>query len=73
MNNTLKYQHLNLLFQSVLMLVVLNCVYLYFTRYSFNLGDNFMRSVYAVFDLEDHVISIAQAAYNDNHAVVPIE
>lgn len=37
------------------------------------LGDNFMRSVYAVFDLEDHVISIAQAAYNDNHAVVPIE
>ena len=32
-----------------------------------------MRSVYAVFDLEDHVISIAQAAYNDNHAVVPIE
>ena len=29
-----------------------------------------MRSVYAVFDLEDHVISIAQAAYNDNHAVV---
>ena len=30
MNNTLKYQHLNLLFQSVLMLVVLNCVYLVF-------------------------------------------
>ncbi|KAL6453553.1 SAP7 Candidapepsin-7 [Candida maltosa Xu316] len=37
------------------------------------LGDNFMRSVYAVFDLDDNTISIAQAAFNDEHQIVPIE
>ncbi|CAI5757935.1 unnamed protein product [Candida verbasci] len=36
------------------------------------LGDNFLRSVYALFDLEDNKISLAQANYNDNHQVVPI-
>ncbi|CAK9438406.1 uncharacterized protein LODBEIA_P26300 [Lodderomyces beijingensis] len=37
------------------------------------LGGNFMRSVYAVFDLEANGISIAQAAYNNEHQVTLIE
>ncbi|KAI5967386.1 SAP7 [Candida theae] len=37
------------------------------------LGDNFLRSAYAVFNLDDNTISLAQAAYNDDHKVVPIE
>ena len=37
------------------------------------LGDNFLRSVYAVYDLDDDTISLAQAVYNDDHKVVPIE
>ncbi|KAI3406379.2 SAP7 [Candida oxycetoniae] len=37
------------------------------------LGDNVMRSVYAIFDLDANVISIAQAAYNNEHRVVTLE
>lgn len=36
-------------------------------------GDNFLRSVYAVFNLDDNTISIAQAIYNNDHKIVPIE
>lgn len=36
-------------------------------------GDNFLRSVYTVFNLDDNTISIAQASYNNDHQVVPIE
>ncbi|KAI5953098.1 SAP7 [Candida margitis] len=37
------------------------------------LGDNFLRSAYAVFNLDDNTISLAQAAYNNDHQVVAIE
>lgn len=52
---------------------VQQCVFGMLPGSSSILGDNFMRSVYAVFDLEDNTISIAPASYNDEHQIVPIE
>ncbi|RCK60668.1 Candidapepsin-7 [Candida viswanathii] len=52
---------------------VQQCVFGILPGSSSILGDNFMRSVYAVFDLEDNTISIAPAAFNDEHQIVPIE
>lgn len=37
------------------------------------LGDNFMRSAYIVYDLEDREISIAQAKYTSESEIVPIQ
>lgn len=52
---------------------VQQCVFGMLPGSSSILGDNFMRSVYAVFDLEDNTISIAPASFNDEHQIVPIE